>query len=136
MAFVFADVPKPEPQNPFSNVSSNLFAFSNQKPKLEIVEPIPPNAGECYDYWAITNSHCSGDIRLYRQCEPTMTGGEWVSKTENCKDYGNNWSCLINDCVAISFNPILDNLETIFWAIITIAIILLIVFFAYRKVKG
>lgn len=76
------------PADPLSTVSGNLFT---------IVKPPAPYSGECTEYWAESNSRCSGDLRIYNQCIRKVVGGEWEQRTEDCSDYPDGY-CMDGKC--------------------------------------
>ena len=91
---------------------SQTIAVTPPLPMAIAGGPTPPQTGECVDTFSISNVRCSGDIRLYDQCIPFVTGNEWQSRTENCKAYGAGWVCTEGDCLEFSNDPIFDNPQT------------------------
>ena len=126
-AGVLASTPsKPEPVLPFENVQRRILAF-------DIAPPVPPGTDECHDEFSISNVQCSGDIRTYQQCIPTMSGNVWQYRTENCRNYGANWTCTNGDCRQVSIIPIPDDPETIGIAVLGFAIIGAAGYVLYRR---
>ena len=103
-------------------LASQAIAIDRPLPLAITGGPTPPQTGECVDTFAISNTRCSGDIRLYDQCIPFITGNEWQSRTENCKAYGDGWVCMQGDCIEYSENPIPLNFETFQIIILTAAV--------------
>lgn len=120
-------IEKPEPVLPF-DTQQLAMAFA-------VTQPTPPAAGECFDLWATANVRCSGDIRLFDQCVASLDGGEWQPRSENCKAYGADWTCLNNECV--DFGSVLpDKMETITAVVVGIAVVGAIYFMFIKKKKG
>lgn len=86
---------------------ASTFAVAEQPAAVDsatvfsIVPPVPPVDTECTELYSILDSWCSGNIRLYNYCAPTMQEGVGVieRRSENCRDYGDTWLCVGSDCV-------------------------------------
>ena len=76
------------PVDPLSATSGDL---------LTITKPPAPTSGECTEYWAESNSRCSGDLRIYNQCVRKVVGGEWEQRTEDCTAYPDGY-CMDGKC--------------------------------------
>ena len=85
--------------------------------------PTAPTTGAsmCTEY-AIQNIRCSGHIKVYDQCTPTMSGNYWFQRTENCELHGEGWGCISGEC---SYTGGLNNFDvmaflTQYWWLILI----------------
>jgi len=85
---------------------SNVVALSQplalgENQILSINAPVSPDTtinDECIA-WDIKDAHCgSGEIRIYDQCQKTVSGNIWQQKSEDCKDYGNDMKCIAGTC--------------------------------------
>ncbi|RLJ00632.1 MAG: hypothetical protein DRP06_01690 [Candidatus Aenigmatarchaeota archaeon] len=59
----------------------------------------------CTNQYKIIGDYCSGNIRQYLQCLPSVNGLTWQQRSENCGDYG--YLCYAGDCVPSSTSNIL-----------------------------
>lgn len=59
----------------------------------------------CTNRYATSGDYCSGNIRMYYQCDYKNGGLTWQKRSENCMDYG--YLCVSGDCVLTSTQNIL-----------------------------
>lgn len=75
----------------------------------------------CTNQYKISGSYCSGNIRQYFQCLPSVSGLTWQQRSENCGDY--NYICYAGDCVESSTsNVFMQNILLIVGIIIAVLI--------------
>lgn len=79
----------PQPTPPSDPINANGL--------LTITKPPGPVVEGCTDYWAESNSRCSGDLRIYDQCIRKLTTGVWEQRTEDCSAYPDGY-CMSGVC--------------------------------------
>ena len=92
------DISQPDnPGDPFANSGGTLFSIfkgDSALPPLDITLSTSSIMGsECSNLYTSTGHYCSGHLRIYYQCLPTMDGGEWQQRSENCGDYPGGGRC-------------------------------------------
>ena len=85
-------IPKPDqPADPFSTSEYETLSVSGESQSLPALDiSASPNSlmgSECTNLYASTGDYCSGHVRIYYQCLPTLYGSEWQQRNENCEDY-------------------------------------------------
>lgn len=91
-------IPKPsQPSDPFEpSVLLSVYG-SSSLPALDITASNSFAGTACTEKYASTGSYCSGHVRVYYQCLPTMDGNEWQQRSENCGDYPGGGICAMED---------------------------------------
>ena len=83
-------------------LATSVFALTKPNIKLiipqEIYNPSSIIGDSCTNEWSTTGDYCSGLIRIYYQCVPSLNGLIWEQRSENCGSYGGR--CMIKDGVA------------------------------------
>ena len=73
----------------------------------------------CTNRYATSGDYCSGNIRMYYQCDYKDGGLTWQKRSENCGDY--NYICYAGDCVESSTsNVFMKNAMLIIGGIIAL----------------
>ena len=85
-ASAFAISQPDAPKDPFQSLTLTV-ANDGSLPNLDISAMNSFAGTECSNLYASSNEYCSGHVRIYYQCLPTVDGGEWQQRSENCEDY-------------------------------------------------
>ena len=89
---------------------ASVFALNQPaKPDTEIEGDISATGStsiqgtSCTNLYETTGDYCSGHLRIYYQCLPTLDGGQWEQRTEDCESYGGRCSELFTEAKCVDY---------------------------------